>query len=45
MISMARTLGAPDTVPAGSVARNTSMGVRPSARVPRTSEVRCITWL
>ncbi len=45
MISMARTLGAPDTVPAGSVARRTSMGVRPSASFPDTCEVRCITWL
>ena len=45
MISMARTFGAPETVPAGSVARNTSIGVRPSASSPDTCEVRCITWL
>ena len=35
MISMARTLGAPDRVPAGSVARNTSMGPFPGASAPR----------
>ena len=29
MISIARTFGAPDTVPAGSVARSTSIGPRP----------------
>ena len=35
MISMARTLGAPDTVPAGSVARSTSIGPLPSAQLAR----------
>ena len=45
MISMARTFGAPLTVPAGSVARNTSMGDRPATRRPLTCDVRCITWL
>ena len=45
MISMARTLGAPDTVPAGSVARSTSTGDRSGASFPDTWEVRCITWL
>ena len=45
MISIARTFGAPDTVPAGRVARSTSTGVRPSASSPDTCEVRCMTWL
>ena len=45
MISMARTFGAPDTVPAGSVARSTSIGPFPGASSPDTCEVRCITWL
>ena len=38
MISIARTFGAPDTVPAGSVARNTSIGPRPSRRCPATGD-------
>ena len=45
MISIARTFGAPLTVPAGRVARNTSIGPSPSRRSPDTCEVRCITWL
>ena len=45
MISMARTFGAPDTVPAGSVARSTSMALLPSRSVPDTCDVMCITWL
>ena len=45
MISIARTLGAPDTVPAGSVARSTSMAGRPSTSSPDTCDVRCMTWL
>ena len=45
MISIARTLGAPDTVPAGNVARSTSMGPLPSTSSPDTCDVRCITWL
>ena len=45
MICMARTLGAPDSVPAGIVARRTSMGPLPGARRPDTCDVRCITWL
>ena len=43
MISIARTLGAPLTVPAGNVARSTSTALRPSARSPATWLVRCIT--
>ena len=34
MISIARTFGAPLTVPAGNVARSTSTALRPSARSP-----------
>ena len=34
MISIARIFGAPDSVPAGSVARSTSMASRPSRRRP-----------
>ena len=45
IICMARTFGAPLTVPAGSVARSTSIGPRPSRNSPDTCEVRCITWL
>ena len=45
MICMARTLGAPDSVPAGMVARRTSMGPLPGASRPDTWDVRCITWL
>ena len=45
MISMARTLGAPDTVPAGSVARSTSMADLSARSRPDTCEVMCITWL
>ena len=44
MISIARTLGAPLTVPAGNVARSTSTAVRPGASSPETWDVRCITW-
>ena len=36
MISMARTFGAPDTVPAGSVARSTSIGPCASPSASRT---------
>ena len=35
MISIARTFGAPLTVPAGSVARSTSIGPLPSTSVAR----------
>ena len=45
MISMARTLGAPDSVPAGRVARSTSIGPLPGASSPDTWEVRCMMWL
>ncbi len=45
MISMARTFGAPDSVPAGRVARSTSIGPLPGASRPDTWEVRCMMWL
>ncbi len=44
MISMARTLGAPETVPAGKAAASTSRASRPSARRAVTRLVRCMTW-
>ena len=44
MISIARTFGAPLTVPAGNVARSTSTALAPSRRSPETWLVRCITW-
>ena len=43
MICIARTFGAPETVPAGKVARTTSNGVTPSRSSPATSETRCVT--
>ena len=43
MISMARTLGAPDKVPAGKVARKTSRLDMPSFSVPSTFETMCCT--
>jgi hypothetical protein len=44
MISIARSLGAPDTVPAGKVARNTASALRSSFSLPSTLETMCITW-
>ena len=43
MISIARTFGAPLTVPAGNVARNTSTAFFPSTSSPATWLVRCMT--
>ena len=43
MICIARTLGAPETVPAGNVARKRSNGETPSCSSPATSETRCVT--
>ena len=43
MICMARILGAPDSVPAGSVARRASMGVTSERRRPETDETMWIT--
>ncbi len=45
MICMARTLGAPERVPAGSVALSTSMGPLPGASWPETWDVMCMMWL
>ena len=45
MISIARTFGAPLTVPAGRVARKTSIAVLPGTSAPLTCDVRCMTWL
>ena len=45
MISIARTLGAPERVPAGKVARSASEPRRPAARRPTTELSMCITWL
>ena len=43
MISIARTFGAPLTVPAGNVARSTSTALFPSASAPETWLVMCMT--
>ena len=44
MICIARTFGAPETVPAGKQARSRSNGRTPSRSSPTTSETRCVTW-
>jgi hypothetical protein len=44
MISIARTLGAPLTVPAGNEARNTSIADIPSRSCPCTVLTMCSTW-
>ena len=43
MICIARTFGAPETVPAGNVARSRSNGETPSCSSPATSETRWVT--
>ena len=45
MICIARTLGAPLTVPTGSETLSASIAVIPSANVPVTLLVMCMTWL
>ena len=45
MISIARTFGAPESVPAGSTDRSASSASTPSLSVPATLETMCITWL
>ena len=45
MICMARSFGAPVTVPTGRVARSASQQVRSRGSRPVTVELRCITWL
>ena len=42
MICIARTFGAPDTVPAGNVARSRSNDETPARSSPATSETRCV---
>ena len=43
MICMARTLGAPVTVPAGKLARSTSIASSPGFSRPSTLDTMCIT--
>jgi hypothetical protein len=43
MICIARTLGAPVTVPAGKLALNTSSASTPGAQRPSTLETMCMT--
>ena len=43
MICIARTFGAPESVPAGNAARTTSSGGVVAATLPRTSLTMCIT--
>ena len=45
MISIARTLGAPETVPTGSVARSASNASHSLRSRPVTVDEMCITWL
>src|SRR5437762_7135678 len=45
MISIARTFGAPESVPAGRQLRSASNAVLPSTSCPVTFEHRCMTWL
>src|SRR3974377_522539 len=44
MISIARTLGAPETVPAGKHSISAPKQSTPSPNFPRRLETRCITW-
>ena len=43
MICIARTFGAPDSVPAGSALRSASIALMPARRVPLTLETMCMT--
>jgi hypothetical protein len=43
MISIARTFGAPDRVPAGSTERSASTAVTPARSVPATEETMWMT--
>ena len=45
MISMARGLGAPDSVPAGNADMNTSSAVMSGLTSPVTIEQMCMMWL
>ena len=44
MISIARTFGAPESVPAGRVERSTSIGPIPSRSSPETWLTMWSTW-
>ncbi len=44
MICIARTFGAPESVPAGSAERSTSIALTPSRRVPETWLTMWRTW-
>ena len=43
MICIARTFGAPESVPAGSTERSASIASTPSRSVPETLETMCMT--
>lgn len=43
MISMARIFGAPDSVPAGRIARSASIALSPSRNCPVTLDTMCMT--
>ena len=45
MISIARTFGAPDSVPAGKPPARASRASSPSRNLPSTLDDMCITWL
>ena len=45
MICIARTFGAPDSVPAGSTERSASIAPTSRRSVPDTEETMCMTWL
>ena len=45
MISIVRTFGAPETVPAGKPAISASTSSRSARSRPSTLETMCITWL
>jgi hypothetical protein len=45
MICMARTFGAPETVPAGKPATRASSASKDGSSRPSTFETMCITWL
>jgi hypothetical protein len=45
MICIARTFGAPESVPAGSTERSASMAPTSARSVPETEETMCMTWL
>ena len=44
MICIARTFGAPESVPAGRIARSASIGPTSGRSRPATEETMCIRW-